>query len=70
MYTLSEVQRRTGASRQLIAFLVRDRRIPWREIGPAKVLDEKGLTLIREALADYQSRSESGCRRCEGVSRN
>lgn len=58
MITLSEAHRRTGASRQLIAFLVREHAIPCRPIGSAKVLDETGFGQLLRALECHQSRPE------------
>lgn len=56
LYTLSQVQQITGANPNLITYLIRDRQIPYRSIGKAKVLDNDGLRQIRRAIAEYEAK--------------
>jgi hypothetical protein len=59
LVTLSDVEFETGESRHLINFLIRDREIPFRLVGMAKVLNEEGLELLKAAISDYRSRPVS-----------
>lgn len=58
MISLSEVHRQTGESRQLIGFLIHDRRIPYRQVGRAKAIDQDGHRRLLEAIADFRRRDE------------
>lgn len=58
IHTLTKAQELTGESRHLINFLIRDRRIPVRKVGPSWVLDNQGLDALKQALADYRSKGE------------
>lgn len=57
LYTLGEAQDLTGESRHLINFLLRDRQIPVRQIGMAKVLDEAGFQRLVLAIADFKAKT-------------
>ena len=59
MYSLSEAGRMLGENRNLIAYLVSDRGIPFRMVGKAKAIDAVGLATLREALADYRAKAEA-----------
>lgn len=58
LYTLGQVRDITGEDRNLITFLLRDRQIPTLKIGMAKVLDDRGLDMLREAIAEYRAKPE------------
>jgi hypothetical protein len=58
-HILKEVQAATGESRHLINFLMRDRQIPFRLVGKAKVLDEEGVELLKRAIAEYRAKPEA-----------
>jgi hypothetical protein len=58
IYTMGDIEEMTGASRPLIRFLLADRQIPLRVVGRSKVVDSDGLELLKQAIADYQSRAD------------
>jgi hypothetical protein len=58
IYTLADAQKVTGANRNLITYLIQDRQIPVKLVGIAKVLDEDGLSRLKEAIDDYNAKSE------------
>jgi hypothetical protein len=58
IYTLAEAKELTGVARHLITYLIQDRKIPFRMVGIAKVIDEAGLDRLKEAIVDYQSKLE------------
>lgn len=66
LYTLNEASSITGVNRNLAAFLVTDRCIPFQTGGPsagqrqgrAKLLDESGLQALRDAALDYRRKAE------------
>lgn len=57
-YSLSEAARRLGASRKLVAFLVREHQIPLRQHGAWKLLDRDGFERLREAHDAYLAKPE------------
>ena len=59
LITLSDVEFETGESRHLINFLIRDREIPFRLAGMAKVLNEEGLKLLKNAIKEYRGKPTS-----------
>lgn len=56
IYTLSEAKRLTGEDPNLITFLIRERQIPTTPVGRAKVLDDRGLELLRQAIAEFHAK--------------
>lgn len=58
IYTLTDVRKMTGESQNLLTFLLRDRQIPHRLVGSAKVVDEDGKAMLLGAIADYNSKAE------------
>jgi len=58
IYTLTDIRKTTGESQNLLTFLLRDRQIPHRVVGTAKVMDENGKAMLLQAIADYNSKAE------------
>lgn len=57
-YSLNRAARVLEADRNLVTFLVRERQIPAQVVGKAKVIDDAGLDMLRDALADYRAKPE------------
>lgn len=58
IHQIKDVQDETGESRHLINFLIRDRQIPFKVVGTAKVLNDEGVRLLKDAIAEYRSKAE------------
>ena len=66
LYSLNESARTLDVDRNLVAFLVNERQIPYSIGGPsagrgqgrAKFLDAEGLERLRLAIADYHRKAE------------
>ena len=66
LYTLNDAAQILEVSRNLVSYLVTDRDIPYSAAGPgsgkgmgrAKFLDEAGLDLLRDAVAEYRRKAE------------
>lgn len=57
IYTLGEIASESGASPNLLTFLLHDRQIPHKRVGTAKVVDEQGRAELLEAIADYRRKA-------------
>lgn len=56
LYTLGQTATLIGEDRSLISFLVRDRCIPTRSFGNAVVIDEDGISRLRQEISKFNSK--------------
>lgn len=56
LYTLGQTAALLGEAQSLISFLVRDRSIPTRTFGNAVVIDEDGISRLRQEISKFNSK--------------